>query len=317
VIAEIFAGACAKVALPGLLASMERWRPAIVVRESQEYAAVVAAEKLGVPHARVAITARNAEAHVLSLAAPAVDALGVGLGLSPDPAGDRIRHEATLSMFPASFELPGSSRTLRFRAPRKSAGPLPDWWGAQTGPFVYATLGTVTGNMENRRSAYRVMLDALSGLPIRVLLTIGADLPLEALGDVAANVHVERFISQDDVLPHAAAVVCHGGSGTVLGTLAAGVPMVVAPLFADQPFNAERVAVTGAGLAVASPASPTEIRAALSRVLDEGSFEAAARRMAEEIAALPLVDEAGLELEKLAAVASARSSSSPDGTREE
>jgi UDP:flavonoid glycosyltransferase YjiC (YdhE family) len=300
VIAEIFAGACARVALPGLLASMERWRPAIVVRESQEYAAVVAAEKLGIPHARVAITARNAEARVLSLAAPAVDALRPALGIPPDPAGERIQREATLSMFPASFELPDSASVLRFRAPRKSPGPLPEWWGAQAGPLVYATLGTVAGNMEDRRSAYRVLLDALSGLSVRVLLTIGADLPLDTIGEVAANVHVERFVPQDDVLPHASAVVCHGGSGTVLGTLAAGVPMVVTPMFADQPFNADRVAAVGAGLAVARPASAAEIRAALSRVLDEGSFKAAARRVAEEMATLPLVDEAGQELEKLA-----------------
>ena len=224
VIGEIFAGACAKFALPGLLASMERWRPSIVVRESQEYAAIVAAEKFGIPHARVAITGRGAENQLLSIAAPAVDAHRVGLGLSLDPLGERIRNEATLTMFPASFEPPDSSPVLRFRAPRKDVAPLPDWWGSQAGPFVYATLGTVAGNMESRHSAYRVLVDALAGLPIRVLLTIGADVPLEALGEVPSTIHVERFVPQDEVVPHAAAVVCHGGSGTVIGTLAAGVP---------------------------------------------------------------------------------------------
>jgi UDP:flavonoid glycosyltransferase YjiC (YdhE family) len=46
------------------------------------------------------------------------------------------------------------------------------------------------------------------------------------------------------------ATACHGGSGTTLGALAAGLPLVVVPLFADQPVNARRVAAVGAGLAV-------------------------------------------------------------------
>lgn len=163
------------------------------------------------------------------------------------------------------------------------------------------TLGTVAGGMEGMRSQYRTVLDAVSELPIRVLLTTGAQLPREALGEVPANVHVESFVLQDDVLPHVAAVLCHGGSGTVLGTLAAGVPMVVAPLFADQPTNAERVAAVGAGLALPRASTTVaDLRMALSRVLEDGSFRAAAQRIAAEIAALRPVDEAASELEQLA-----------------
>src|SRR5262249_11846845 len=51
-IGEIFAGVYAEAALPSLIETLERWRPSIVVRESQEYAAVVAAEKVGIPHIR-------------------------------------------------------------------------------------------------------------------------------------------------------------------------------------------------------------------------------------------------------------------------
>src|SRR5438128_1215203 len=84
--------------------------------------------------------------------------------------------------------------------------------------------------------------------------------------------------------PRAAAIVCHGGSGTVLGALAAGVPMVVTPLFADQPHNARRVAATGTGLALFPPDLQAEtLRAAVSRVLGEPSFRDAAQAMAREI----------------------------------
>jgi MGT family glycosyltransferase len=155
--------------------------------------------------------------------------------------------------------------------------------------------------MDVAQAAYRLVLEAVAALPVRVLLTIGADLPLDALGELPANVHVERFVPQDDVLPHASAVLCHGGSGTVLGTLAAGVPLVVLPLFADQPNNAERVAAAGAGLDLKAAGSTVEAaRGALSRVLREPSFRAAAQRLASEIAALPPVDAAAEVLEGLA-----------------
>ncbi len=97
-------------------------------------------------------------------------------------------------------------------------------------------------------------------------------------------------------------VVCHGGSGTVLGALAAGAPLVVAPFGADQPRNAQRIAEVGAGLAVPNPDAAT-LRAAIERVLAEGAFRTNARKMADEIAALPALDRA---VDALLAVAGRR-----------
>jgi UDP:flavonoid glycosyltransferase YjiC (YdhE family) len=301
-IGEIFAGVYAEAALPSLIETLERWRPSIVVRESQEYAAVVAAEKVGIPHIRVAISAPSGEVDMYPYAAAPVDAHGRKVGLAPDPSAQRILGEAALTLFPSSLEAPEfeQANVFRFRAIRSAALQLPDWWGTLAGPLVYATLGTVVGCIDMMRPAYRAVLDAVADLPVRVLLTVGAELPLETLGDVPPNVHVERFVAQDEVIPHASAVLCHGGSGTVLGALAAGVPLVVAPMFADQPFNAARVASTGAGLALPTGKAPAqELRRTLSQVIEEGSFRAAARRIAAEIAALPTVDEAPSEIEAL------------------
>jgi len=252
---------------------------------------------------RIAITARAAELDILDHAAGSVDAHGIGAGLPPDPTAKRILDERVLTLFPVLLETPGTDSALvsRYRAARAEPRPLPDWWPGRKGPFVYVTLGTAIGNMDQSRALYRVVLDALVDLPIRVLLTIGTDLALEHLGDVPSNVHVERFVPQDEVLPHAAAILHHGGSGTTLGALAAGVPMVVTPMFADQPFNAERVAATGAGLALPTRgATPDDIRRALVRVIEEPSFREAARRCGQEIAKLSPVDDAGIELERLA-----------------
>ena len=93
-----------------------------------------------------------------------------------------------------------------------------------------------------------------------------------------------------DIVAAADVVVCYGGSGTVLGTLPAGLPRVVVQPFADQPYNAERLAAIGAGLAV--PPRADSIRAAINHILDQGSFGEAAQRVAREMAELPPIDSA-------------------------
>ncbi len=300
---EIFAGACAEAALPALIETMGRWGPSIVVRESQEYAAVVAAEKVGVPHVRVAVMASAVERGAISAAVAAVDAHARRWGLSPDPSGERLLKEVALTFFPASLEGSGASAAdvRRFRSAHAAATPPVDGWGSRSGPLVYVTFGTIAGGVNESRAAYRLALDAVSELPVRVLMTIGSELPLEVLGELPPNVRIERFVPQDDVMPHATVVLCHGGAGTTLGALAWGVPLVVTPMFADQPSNAESVDRLGAGIAVPiGTASADDLRRALVRVIEESSYREGAQRIAAEISALPPVDDAAVVLEGLA-----------------
>ena len=105
--------------------------------------------------------------------------------------------------------------------------------------------------------------------------------------------HVERWVPQADVVPHAAAMVCHGGFGTVRGAVSAGLPLVVVPLFADQPYNARRVASLGAGIALdGGPAAVAGVGKAVERILADPSYAAAAGDVAAEARALPPVDAA-------------------------
>jgi UDP:flavonoid glycosyltransferase YjiC (YdhE family) len=301
-VCDLFAGALAGAAMPALIETIERWHPTVVIREAQEYGAVVASEKCGVPHARVAISLTEQELEFSRATLPRMDEHRARFGVAPDPAGEWLLREPVLTLLPPTFDAEGplGAAVKRFRDRRDDPKPLPDWWRANRDPFVYLTLGTVTGGMDAQRGAYRIVLDAVAGLPVRVLLTVGSKTPLETLGDVPPNVHVERFVPQEEVLPHASAIVCHGGTGTVTGALSAGVPLVVLPLFADQPINAERIQTIGAGIGFAPrAASSGDVRRALVRVLEEPAFREVARRIAGEIAALPVVDEAAREIERL------------------
>jgi UDP:flavonoid glycosyltransferase YjiC (YdhE family) len=87
-------------------------------------------------------------------------------------------------------------------------------------------------------------------------------------------------------MPRAAAMVSHGGSGSTLTALAAGVPQAFVPLFVDGPANAQRVADLGAGIVAG------DLRSAVEALLHDPSYATAARRVADEIAALPPIDEA-------------------------
>jgi UDP:flavonoid glycosyltransferase YjiC (YdhE family) len=295
---EFFGRLCTAAMLPSLEEACDDWRPDLVLHETCEYSAVVAAGRRGIPHAQVAISLAQVEASALAHTAPALEPYDGRIG-------DHIKASAYLTRFPPSVDPSAYPATLRFReaGPADVGGPpsapLPDWWEGSDAPLVYVTFGTMAGGTPVGDAAFRAALDAVSGLPIRVLLTAGRATDIQALGDVPANVHVEAWVPQADALAAAAAVVCHGGSGTTFGTLAAGLPLVIVPMFADQPANARLVESVGAGLAVEptgepqgrtgvpAPADAARIRQSLESVLADDSYRQAAQGLAAEMSALP------------------------------
>jgi UDP:flavonoid glycosyltransferase YjiC (YdhE family) len=251
-----------------------------------------------VPTARVALGLASTEAWVVALAAQAVADMRGELGLPPEPRGDA----PLLSMVPPGLD--DGPAACRFRdAAASTAAPLPAWWPNPDDPLVYFTFGSVTGSLPFFPALYRDVLEALAPLPVRVLLTLGRDADPAALGALPPNCHLETWLPQQDVLPHAAVVVSHGGYGTTLGTLAHGVPLVLLPLFAgDQWRTARRVAELGAGVLledgerrVFDPPGPqvlAALPAAIDDVLADQRFRVTARRLGDEMAALPTADGA-------------------------
>lgn len=153
--------------------------------------------------------------------------------------------------------------------------------GADGRPLVLAgSSSTVMGQQHLLQRA----ADALGRLPVRALVTTGPAVD-PAVIRAPRNVLVRRWVRHADVLPSCSAVVTHGGHGTVIKALAAGVPLVIAPLGRDQPGNAARVVHAGAGLRVRKTASTATLQRAISQVLHDHRYQAAARRMAAILAA--------------------------------
>lgn len=293
--AAFFAG-LARAALPDLLRHAEDWRPDVVLRESAELGGLVAAAASGISCARVGVHGGHFEMDFFQHLVTPVDKLRMGIGLGADQ-GAGLRSEPVFSAFPAfmddGVDWLGTREPFRVRPSAGPSpaldGPRPAWAPAEGETFVYVTLGTVSGRSEKSRSAYRAVLEALSTLPVRALLTTGPIMPHEELGTIPPNVTVEAFVPQAEVLPYADAVICHGGSGTLLGALAMGLPQVVVPLFADQPHNAASIARAGAGLSVTERTAPV-LRAAIAQVLQDDSIRQTARRIAGDIAGMPTMD---------------------------
>ena len=153
---------------------------------------------------------------------------------------------------------------------------------------VYLTLGTAF----NATEAWAMALEAVRDLEVNVIGTTGPDLDPTQFGPQPRHVALARFVPQALVMRHVDAVVCHAGSGTMLGALAEGRPLVALPMGADQFANAEQIVRSRAGLAVPPESrTPATIRAAIHQVLNSISFAQAAYALQTEIATMPSAEQ--------------------------
>ena len=289
---DVFADIYARASLPGVLRAVDRFAPDMILREPTEFAGLLAAERRGLPHGRIGIWAMENNTWSLPLVAPVLDAHRARLGMPMDPRGERILNSPVLTLFPEALEDPSDpGYALRFREQM----PAP----VECEP-LYVTYGSVLPGLPFFPEVFRATIDALDEVGVPALFTVGIEVEIAALGPVPEHVRIEPWVPQAAIMPNVRAMVGHGGSGTTRMALAAGVPSVIFPAFADQPRNAARVVGLGAGIALDSLDG---LASAIRRVLDEPSYREAAQRVADEVAALPPVDVAPDALRALLAPA--------------
>ncbi|HEX8105733.1 MAG TPA: glycosyltransferase [Solirubrobacteraceae bacterium] len=201
-----------------------------------------------------------------------------------------------------AFELPGFTPPAHVRIAGARLDD-PAWAGDWTPPPGDAPLVLValSSTYQAQEDVLRRAVAALAGLPVRGLVTTGPSVD-PATVDAPANVIVVARAPHSEVLRHAAACVTHGGHGTLIKALAAGVPVVVLPMGRDQLDNAARAAHHGAGVRLRPKAAPGRIAEAVRRVLADPAYAGAAGRLAGAIAAEGREDRAVAELEALRAI---------------
>jgi Erythromycin biosynthesis protein CIII-like, C-terminal domain/Erythromycin biosynthesis protein CIII-like, N-terminal domain len=289
--AELFADALPRVMAPALVTAFESRRPDLVLYESTNLGAVLAAAELGIPAVSVdlwAVGRWHVERAELEQRVRAVWAERSALPLTLDPLLGR----AHLDPAPASLRNPAATEGDSIRLPTRQIA----WGDPQTSltpwltrhhsrPVVYLTLGTVGwGTVDLLRDA----LAGLTELPVDVVVAIGSYFDPSELGPLPDSVNVERFVRQDLVLPQVDLAVHHGGSGTLLAAAAEGVLQLAMPMGADQFQNADALAASGAGLALPQgDVTAAAVRDGVRQLMEDPSHRTATNRIRGEILALP------------------------------
>ncbi|WP_018635187.1 glycosyltransferase [Parafrankia elaeagni] len=209
-----------------------------------------------------------------------------------------------LQFSPPSFEygvsdLPGQVAFVG--PPRPPADPgwrPPSWWDELSGRrVVLVNQGTIATDADQ---LIRPALAGLAGEDVLVVAVTGGGDPAE-LGPLPANARVERFIPFDQLLPWVDVFVTNGGYGGVQLALSHGVPMVGAGRTEDKIEVTARIAASGVGVNLRTQTpEPAAVRAAVTTVLGDSRYAAAARRMQTEIAQAGRETRAAELLEQLA-----------------
>jgi UDP:flavonoid glycosyltransferase YjiC (YdhE family) len=245
------------------------WQPDVVVHEPLAVAGAVAAAAVDVP----------AVIHGNSLFDDAELTRAVSAALPNRKAQDTA---LTLTIAPPSVV--GQREGLLMRpVPYSGQGELPAWLTEDNGrPRIMVSRSTVAG--PGGGNHMKAVVDVAAGVDADIVLVR----PSDKITNVPGNVRTTNHIPLADAIPYAAAIVHHGGAGTVLDAVAAGVPQLVVPGPGDRRRNAELIAARGAGLAV-----PTkQITAAhLNALVTDARLGDNAREVAQEIAAMPAPEE--------------------------
>jgi MGT family glycosyltransferase len=233
--------------------------------------------------------ARAAIGQMFDLGLPALNAARAELGLRPlARLADQLAAAQRLLLATSeAFDFRWEDRpaTVRYVGPQLVDLPGPAWtspWPADDRrPLVLVGFST---SFQDHVPVLQRVLDGLAALPVRVLLTTGDTIEPDELR-APPNAVVVQKAPHVAVMREASFVVTHGGHGTVIRAVAAGLPTLLVPHGRDQNDNAKRVTERGAGLELPASASAEDFAEAARRLLEEPGFRASAERLGQAVRA--------------------------------
>ncbi|MFF8608677.1 nucleotide disphospho-sugar-binding domain-containing protein [Streptomyces sp. NPDC015346] len=275
--------------LEPLLDLADHWRPDLVVGGGMFYTAPLLAHHLGIPSVRLEWDRIDARAYDPGAEAVLAPVLGE-LGLDRVPGPDLWLDVCPPSLRPAN---PLPARPMRW-IPGNPQKPLEPWMYTKGDrPRVYITAGTRLFSGEGLRDMARSIaglgVEVVVGAPENVAAELRAELPDVRIG----------WVPLDVLAPTCDVIVHHGGGGTDMTALNAGVPQLIA--HPEYPTEATRkVAEFGAAILIES-GPEQDITEACQKLLSDAGYRERAGLLSREIAELPLPGEIVGELEKLVA----------------
>ena len=294
-----FAGYESLERAPDLLAIGREWGCDVIVNDWAELAGPAVAAKLGIPSATLGLAVPRPD--IAELVEPWIAPTWSSMGLDVPPfAGlfdGLFLDPCPPSMRPPGVQVPNTQPIRPGGGPPSRSDDADKLAQLPPGRLLLVTFGTIFGS---NPGLYRTVIDGVRDLGRTVVVTLGSLTAPSAIGPLPGNVFCFDFLTQGTVLPRCDLVVTHGGSGSTLGPLTEGIPLLVLPQGADQFDNADAVARAGAGLVIQpGDFNAAAVEAAARRLLD-GACATGARTVAEELAAMPSPDEVIRSLERLA-----------------
>jgi UDP:flavonoid glycosyltransferase YjiC (YdhE family) len=208
--------------------------------------------------------------------------------------------DLSLDIFPPSLQRPkflaiGNRVELR-PVPYAEPDELPAI--ARAGRLAYVTLGTVFGVPD----ILRVVIEGLAPSGLRILVATGPTVSAGDLGPLPDSVTVARWVPQARLLPHVDLAVHAGGSGTVLGALAAGARQLILPQGWDQLTNARVLEQAGAARQLSrDQISAAAVAELAQQVLTDASIAERTQALKAEIERMPAPAELASRLPELIA----------------
>jgi len=299
-----------RLMIDGVHAAVEEFQPDVLVVDQQALAGAIVARRRGLPWATLATTSAElcnplADYPVVARAIrDARVALQLEAGVAPDTAteGDLLFSPhlvlvcstnalvGTDRCFPNHYQFVGLATSGRVET-----ASFPWSWLDGARPAVLVSLGSI--NAQEGGRFFAAAVEALRTLPVQGVIVA----PPEMVPDPPDTILVRPWVPQLALLARLSAVVTHAGHNTVCESLAAGVPLVMAPVQNDQPIIADQVVRAGCGIRVSfARVSAPELRAAIHQALTDPDLRAAADTVRRSFAAAAGSLSAADHLEKLA-----------------
>jgi len=230
-----------------------------------------------------------------------VGLLGTARGRSPQRLWARAAHvlvAASRDLDPASDPLPGNVTHVGVVQAPVRPGPKTE------PPRILVSLSTLF--YPGQAETLQAVLDALAGpdgskrIDADVMVTTGDTIDPLSLR-AGPNVNVQRYLPHDEVMPSMSLVISHGGHSTVMRALCHDVPVLVLPMhpMLDHKMIGESIAAKGAGLVLPRDTKPVDIAAAISRLLHDPRYRAAAAALGARLRSQPGQERAADIIEDL------------------
>ena len=166
-------------------------------------------------------------------------------------------------------------------------------------PIIYVTLGTF--HSYRSLNFFKIVIEALKNEPYRVVMSVGYAVDMEQFKDAPPHFRIERFVPHAKILPHASAVVHHGGFSVSHDTISHGLPSVVTPIDQDLFENARRCVEAGVSLKITyARLNPQRLRKAVRKILQDEQITHNAKSLQRKFLSMNAGARGAGLLEKLA-----------------